>query len=92
MLRRLKRDQWLIQALGLPVGWLRARVSGDAVNELVMPPIVARLVSVLRAHAGRIDQRQAKRVIVRFVGAVLSNGENRRAELAGFIGQIDPLM
>src|SRR5580704_8319932 len=85
-------DQGLIEALGLPVGRLRSGVTGDAVDEFVMSPIVAGLISVLLADAGRINQCEAEGLVVGLVGTVLAIGENGGAELAGFVGQVDPLM
>ena len=55
MLRGLEGNQRSIQPLRLPVG-LRiapsANVSGDSINELMVPKILRRLVWITAVHAG----------------------------------------
>src|SRR5262245_58799821 len=56
------------------------------------PKILRSLVAVTAARAGRVDQRQPQRTVVRFVRSILGVIEQRGA--VGSIGtrQVDPLM
>src|SRR6516162_5681335 len=94
-----KCDQWLIEALRLPIGFLRtpvAGVAGQTEDEVVVPPVLRGLVAVGAAvaasKAGGVDQREAQGVVIRFVGAVFTVGENRRAVSPALVGEIEPLV
>jgi len=61
---------------------------GDAVSS----EILCGLVLVVVAHAGREQQRQAHRAIIRLVGAIFAVVQHRDTVIARSIGQIEPLV
>src|SRR5690348_17100021 len=94
----LKRDERIVEVVCLPrsVGILPAAcVAGESVNKFVMAEVLRSLIAILliiRADAGRIKQRKPKRVVTGLVGAGLRAGENGDAEVAGFVGEVEPAM
>src|SRR5271165_3107463 len=70
MFRSLKCNQWIVEALRLPVGLRFApasRMSCDPVDELVMTNILRPLICISAASSGRSDQRQSNCMVVWFV-------------------------
>src|SRR5690349_12404454 len=97
MLRAFKRDQRLIQTLRLPVSPLATPITfmrGQSIIKSMPAPILRRLICVTSAwaDAGRAQQRQAQRLVVRLIRAVLAIGQNRYAKRAAAIREIEPLM
>ena len=67
---RLKRDEWIIEALRLPVGLALSPVAvmpSDSKYEFVMADILRALIRVAAASARSANQREANSVIVWFV-------------------------
>src|SRR5215204_5238302 len=97
MLRTLKSDQRLIETLRLPVSLLPTPITGmrsEAVNKLVPPPILCRLVSVTGSwpNPGSAQQGQAKCFIVRLVRAVLAVGKDRHTKTSALVREVEPLV
>src|ERR1043165_1888332 len=97
MLRALKRDQRLIDPQRLPVSLRGSPITGvrqKSVNELVMSPVLRRLIRVTRAwsNSRRAQQRQSQRIVIRLVRTVLAIGKDGDATRAAAIREIEPLM
>src|SRR6202000_2390446 len=102
MLRRLKCDQGIIEAVPLPISLCLtpvACVPCQTKDEFVMSPILICLIGVSRRTAirGRSDTRrphegESNRVVFGLVGTILAVCQNGRAEAAALIRQIDPAM
>src|SRR5207302_10107530 len=95
----LKGDERLIQTVPLPVCLFFtpvARVAGKTIDEFMVSPVLGGLVtvepSVAVSKAGRVDQSQAQRIVVRLVGAIFAIGKNGDAEISALIGKVKPLM
>src|ERR1700722_11461590 len=88
-------DEGLVEALGLPVGLRLAPiggVAGDSEDEFVMAKILRGLVGITAASAGGANEGETDGVIVGFVGSVFAIGEDGGTEVAGHVGEIDPLV
>src|SRR5437588_4166854 len=95
----LKGNDRLIQTLPLPVCLFLApvaRVAGKTIDELMVSPVLGGLVavkpSVAIPQAGRVDQSQAQRIVVRLVRTIFAIGKNGDAEIPALIGEVKPLM
>lgn len=70
----LKSDQRSVQPLRLPIGIAllpMAGMRGEAVDKFMMAPVLGGLIGVIApvaaAEAGRVNQGQAQRIVVRFI-------------------------
>jgi hypothetical protein len=96
MLLGFEGDQWIVQSVSLPVSLGRApiaRVSGKPKQELVMAPVLVRLVGVIwraavggRRYPRGAHQGQAQRIVVRLIGAILAIGKDSGAKASALIG------
>ena len=85
----------LVQHLGLADRAPAAEItvmSHDRVGEDVVSVVLAVLVAVAPARRGRVKQRQAKRMVVGLVPAVLAVVEHRNAVAAVLGRQVSPLL
>src|SRR5580704_12984548 len=100
MTLRSKGHQRSAQAITLPVGLTLApitRVSREAKENFMAPPILVELIRKIAAGTGlrsarRAHQCEPDRVIVALVRAVFHIGENRGSVCAAFVRQVDPVM
>src|ERR1044071_9151439 len=97
MSRTLKRNQRLTKPLRLPLSLFATPITimrRKTVNDLVVSPILRRLIRITRTRAdsGCAQQRQAKRLVVRLVRSVLTIRKNRDAEGSARIRKVEPLM
>src|SRR5277367_5307051 len=102
MLGCFERNHRIAEAVSLPVRLGLAPVAcvpRQAKHELVMTPILIRLIGISRRsavgrgpYARRTQESHTDGVVVGLVGAVLAIGQNRCAEAAALVCQIDPAM
>ena len=95
MLGRREGPQRTVQRSGLAVGIDQvelALVAHDAVGEDVAALVLMRLIDIGAAGLGRIEQRQAQRVVRGLVPAVARVVEDGHAVLARAVGQVGPFV
>ena len=82
MIGTRERDQWLVQPVCLPVCLPLspvARVAGETERNFMTTQILRSLIRVTTLSSWRAQQRQAQRLIVRFVRSVFAIGEHSYA-------------
>ena len=71
-------------------------MTGQTVDELVISPVLRRLIAVrpadALADAWRVDQGEAEGVVVRFIRAIFAVAEHGDAVGAAAVSEIEPLM
>src|SRR2546422_3155101 len=95
MRRTLKSNQRLIESIRLPVGLRLTPITGVArksEQNFMTANVLSALIRVATARAGRANQRQADRLIVRFIRSILAVGQQSHTIRATLVGEIDPLM
>src|SRR5205823_3181787 len=91
----LKSDQRLIQSISLPVGLRLPPITcmtREPEKNFVATNVLGPLICITAARAGRANQGESQRLVIRFVGRVLTISQNRRAVGAILVREIDPLM
>src|SRR5882724_3684180 len=94
MFRTFKSDQRLIQTIGLPISLFNAPiiVTGNPEQDLMPADVLRSLVYITAPSSRSANQSQSQCLIIRLIRSILTVSQNRRAERAGLIGQVDPLV